>query len=117
MRPWCRARPAFTIEAMTTSLLNRVGALCGAAYVVLAILANEVLGKTSSDSTASAHEIGVWFRTHPATTTDWALGFLELFALLCFPVFVVVLASALQRADGGQTWLPSAVLGMGSSRP
>ena len=98
---------------MPTSLLNRVGALCGAAYVVLAVLANDVLAKTAPDSTASAHAIGVWFRTHPRTTSDWGLGFLELLALLCFPIFVVVLAWMLQSADGNRTWLPSAVLGMG----
>ena len=98
---------------MTTSPLTRIGAACGAAYVVLAILANDVLGSASPDSTATAHEIGTWWRTHPASSSDWALAFLELGALLCFPVFVIVLAWILQRADGGRTWLPWAVLGMG----
>ena len=49
-------------------------------------------------------------RSRPPT---WALGFLELIALLCFPIFVVVLAWVLQRADRGRTWLPWAVLAMG----
>lgn len=98
---------------MTTSPLTRLGAACGAAYVVLAILANDVLGSHSPDSTANAHEIGTWWRTHPATTRDWALAMLELGALLCFPVFVIVLAWILQRADGGRTWLPWTVLGLG----
>jgi hypothetical protein len=98
---------------MTTSPLTRLGAACGAAYVVLAILANDVLGPGSPDSTATAHEIGTWWRTHPATSRDWALGMLELGALLCFPVFVIVLAWILQRADGGRTWMPWTVLGLG----
>jgi hypothetical protein len=98
---------------MTTSPLTRLGAACGTAYVVLAILANDVLGSGSPDSTATAHEIGTWWRTNPASTRDWALGMVELGALLCFPVFVIVLAWILQRADGGRTWLPWAVLGLG----
>ena len=96
---------------MNTSLLTRIGALTGAAYVVLAILANDVLGKHPPDSSASAHEIGVWFRAHPATTRTWTMAFLELFALLCFPVFVTVLAWTLRRAD--HSWLPGIVLGFG----
>ena len=47
------------------------------------------------------------------TNLDWALGLLELLALLCFPIFVIVLAWILQRADGGRTWLPWAVLSFG----
>jgi len=98
---------------MTTSPLTRLGAACGALYVVLAILANDVLGSAAPDSTATAREIGTWWRTHPMTAGDWALVMLELGALLCFPVFVIVLAWILQRADGGRTWLPWAVLAMG----
>jgi hypothetical protein len=98
---------------MTTSPLTRLGAACGAAYVVLAILANDVLGSGAPDSTATASEIGTWWRTHPATAGDWALAMLELGALLCFPVFVIVLAWILHRADAGRTWLPLAVLGLG----
>lgn len=98
---------------MQTSLLTRVGAAAGALYVVLAILANDVLGSHSPDSTASAHEIGSWWRGHPVTNGDWALAMLELFALLCFPVFVLTLAWLLQRADAGATWLPLGVAGMG----
>ena len=98
---------------MTTSLLTRVGAACGALYVVGAILANDLVASGSPDSTASAETIGAWWRAHPPTSGDWALGFLELLALLCFPVFIVTLAWILQRADHSTTWLPSAVLGMG----
>ena len=98
---------------MKTSLLTRLGAACGALYVVIAILANDILGSGSPDSTASAQAIGAWWRAHEVTTVDWALGFLELFALLCFPIYVVVLAWILQRADRGRTWLPWAVLAMG----
>lgn len=96
---------------MNTSLLTRIGAACGALYVVLAILSNDALGNNAPDSSASAHTIGVWFRTHPATTRTWILGFVELFALLCFPVFVTVLAWTLRRAD--RSWLPGIVLGFG----
>src|SRR3954454_22926281 len=98
---------------MTTSLLTRLGAACGALYVVLAILANDVLGSTSPGSTATAHEIGLWWRGNAVTTIDWALGLVELIALLCFPIFVIVLAWILQRADGGRTWLPWVVLSFG----
>jgi len=98
---------------MNTSLLTRLGAACGALYVVIAILANDTLGSGSPDSTASAQAIGTWWRAHEVTNTDWAVGFLELVALLCFPIFVVVLAWVLQRADRGRTWLPWAVLAMG----
>ena len=98
---------------MSSSLLTRLGALCGAVYVVLALVANDLLGSGSPDSTDSAQAIGTWWRAHEVTNADWAIGFVELFALLCFPIFVVVLAWALQRADGGRTWLPWAVLAMG----
>jgi hypothetical protein len=98
---------------MNTSLLTRLGAACGALYVVIAILANDILGSGSPDSSASEQAIGTWWRSHTVTNTDWAIGFLELSALLCFPIYVVVLAWILQRADGGRTWLPWAVLGMG----
>ena len=98
---------------MNTSLLTRLGAACGAVYVVLAIVANDALGSGSPDSTATAQTIGAWWRAHQVTSTQWALGFMELFALLCFPIFVVVLAWVLQRADRGRTWLPWAVLAMG----
>lgn len=98
---------------MSNSLLTRLGAACGALYVVAVILANDVLGPNSPDSTASAETIGAWWRAHQVTNTDWALAFVELLGLLCFPIFVVVLAWVLQRADRGRTWLPWAVLAMG----
>ena len=100
-------------EIVSNSLLTRLGAACGALYVVIAILVNDTLGSGSPDSTASAQAIGAWWRAHEVTNADWALAFVELFALLCFPIFVVVLAWVLQRADGGRTWLPWAVLAMG----
>ena len=98
---------------MSNSLLTRLGAACGAFYVVIAILANDTLGSDSPDSTASARAIGAWWRAHEVTNFDWALGFAELLALLCFPIYVVVLAWVLQQADRGRTWLPWAVLAMG----
>jgi len=100
-------------EAMNTSLLTRIGALTGAVYVVVAILANDVLGGGAPESTASVHEIGSWWRGHHVTIGDWTLGMLELSALLCFPVFVIVLSWLLHRADDGRTWLPWVVLGFG----
>lgn len=96
---------------METSRLTRLGALCGALYVVVVILANDVLRTHSPDSAASAHEIGTWWRAHPPTSTDWALGLLELGALLCFPIFVCVLAWWLRKSD--DSWLPGIVLGFG----
>lgn len=98
---------------MSNGLFTRLGAACGAAYVVIAVIANDTLGSGSPDSTASAQAIGAWWRAHEVTNADWALGIMELFALLCFPIFVVVLAWVLQRADRGRTWLPWAVLAMG----
>lgn len=98
---------------MSNPLLTRLGAACGALYVVLVILANDVLGPGSPDSTASAETIGAWWRAHQVTNTDWALGLVDLLGLLCFPIYVVVLAWLLQRADRGRTWLPWAVLAMG----
>jgi hypothetical protein len=109
---------------MKTSLLTRLGALCGALYVVVAVLANDVFGSHSPDSTATAHAIGAWWAAHPPTTADWALGMLELVALLSFAVFVVVLAWWLAQSDDG--WLPwivlafgllSAVIKLGSAAP
>ena len=60
---------------MSNPLLIRLGAACGAVYVVLAIMANDMLGSGSPDSTASAHAIGAWWRAHQVTNADWALGF------------------------------------------
>ena len=96
---------------MESPLLTRLAALCGALYVVVAVLANDVLGSGSPGSTDSSREIGAWWAGHPPSTSDWALGFLDLVALLAFPVFVVVLAWWLQRSDDG--WLPWIVLGFG----
>ena len=98
---------------MQTSLLTRIGALCGAIYVVVALLANDAFGNGAPEATASTHEIGSWWRGHPVTTGDWTSAVLELGALLCFPVFVIVLAWLLHRADAGRTWLPWVVLGFG----
>jgi len=98
---------------MTTTLLFRFGALCGALYVVLAILANDVFADLGPDSTATKQEIGAWFRTNPATTRDWALAYVEVVALLAFVVFVAVLGWFLRRADGDRTWLPGAAVGAG----
>jgi hypothetical protein len=109
---------------MKTPSLTRLAALTGALYVFVAVLANDVLGSNSPDSTASTREIGAWWAAHPPTTADWALGMLELVALLSFPVFVVVLAWWLARSDDG--WLPwivvafgllSAVIKLGSAAP
>jgi hypothetical protein len=99
---------------MTTTLLTRIGAACGAAYVVIAVLAHDVFGSGSPDSTATAHAIGAWWRSHPMSTGDWAAVFLEMSALLCFPVYVVVLAWVMRRAEREQTWLPWLVLVMGT---
>ena len=77
---------------MSPSLLTRLGAACGALYVVIAVVANDALSPGSPDSTASTQAIGAWWRALEVTTANWAIGFLELIALLCFPVFVVVLA-------------------------
>ena len=97
---------------MSNSLLIRLGAACGAVYVILATVANEVVSSGSPDSSASAHAIGAWWRAHQFTNADWALSLVELVALLCFPIYIVVLAWVLQRADRGRTWLPWAVLAM-----
>ena len=96
---------------METSLLTRLGALCGALYVLLVVLGNDVLGAHSPDSTHSAREIGAWWAAHPPTTSDWAFGMLELTGLLCLPIFVVVLAWWLRQGDDG--WLPWIVLVFG----
>ena len=96
---------------MQTSLLTRLGALCGVLYVLLAILANDVLGPGAPDTTATAREIGSWWAAHPPSSGDWALAMLELVALLAFPIFVIVLAWWLQRNDDG--WLPWTVLSFG----
>jgi hypothetical protein len=84
--------PRPTISHMKTSLLTRLAALTGALYVFVAVLANDVLGSHSPDSSATSHAFGAWWAAHPPTTADWALGMLELVALLSFSVFVVVLA-------------------------
>jgi hypothetical protein len=112
-----RDHPPVTIQpkgqTVSNTLLTRLGAACGALYVVLVIVANDVLGSDSPDSNASAHAIGAWWRAHEVTNADWVFGFVDLFGLLCFPIFVIVLAWVLQRADQGRTWLPWAVLAMG----
>jgi hypothetical protein len=93
--------------------LDRIAALAGSAYVLLAIIGNDVLGNASPDSTASAHAIGAWWRSHDPTTRDWVSAFLELTALLLFPVFVIVLGWTLRQAERRATWLPWLVVGAG----
>jgi hypothetical protein len=98
---------------MPNRLIDRIGALTGVAYVVLVALGNDILRAASPDSSASSQVIGAWWRAHPPGTYEWSLAFLELVALLCFPVFVVVLAWRLREADRG-SWLPWLALVAGS---
>jgi hypothetical protein len=113
VRPW-RSRPvSISIGGMEIKPLDRIAALAGSAYVLLAVVGHDILGKSSPDSTASAHAIGSWWRSHDPTTADWVSAFLEFTALLLFPVFVIVLAWTLRQAERRATWLPWLVLGSG----
>ena len=99
---------------METRLIDRIAALTGAAYVVIAVLANDVLASPLPDSTESSHAIGAWWRAHPPGNYTWGLAFLELISLLCFSVFIVVLSWRLRQADRSGGWLPWLVLVAGT---
>jgi hypothetical protein len=99
---------------MTARSLSRIAGAAGAAYVGLAAAGNSV-GSTgaSPDFTAPASEVARYLITHPPTAVDYAAGFVELVAVLCFVAFVAKLSAVLRRAEGGDGFLSTTVLGAG----
>jgi hypothetical protein len=99
-------------RSRTGSLLRQVGAACGAAYVVLVILGNDVLGSAGAapglDAPAADY---ARYLADAATIRTYVGVYLELIALSCFLVFAAVLWSVLRRAEGDPGWLATTGFG------
>lgn len=83
------------------SMQQRVLALSGAAFVVLAIVGNEVIGNAGAapDAGASSGEVAQFLSTRQATF-DLAVG-VELLAVAALVIFFAFLATRLRSAGAG----------------
>ena len=94
---------------MKLSWLNRLPAVCGAIYVVLAL--SEGGGDDSAPTIASGgQQIARYAAAHPIASGTYYVGVAALLALL---VFTVALQSALKRTEPGGAIASTVVLGAG----
>lgn len=100
---------------MSDRWLRRLGAAAGLAYVVLAVVGNEILagGGEAPAVNAPAREIRDHLVANPAAAKFWSGLYVEVFGLLLFIVFVSVLHSVLRRAEGEHGFLSTTALGAG----
>jgi hypothetical protein len=88
-------------EDIVSSIVTRLAAASGAAYVVLIIVPTMLTGSGNAPSLdAGRAEHARWLAGHPMSTGDWAAAYAELLGLLCFIAFVATLASLLRREEG-----------------
>jgi hypothetical protein len=85
------------------SVSSRIAAASGAAYVVLVVLGNDILGAGNSSGTditdsRAAHAVALAKQGAPSVR-DWASIYVEGAGLLAFLVFVATLWNVLRRAD------------------
>ncbi len=104
---------------MTDRTLARLGASTGAAYVVLVMLGNGVIGSggksnSTPDLTSSRADVAQWVTTlHTPGPLDWLSVLVEGAGLLCLLIFSAYLYSRLRRAENGRGWLAPAALAAG----
>jgi hypothetical protein len=88
---------------MRNSKFDRIAAASGAAYVLLVVLGNDVLGGSPSGTEVTdsrAAHVAALAKHGAPTVRDWASIFVEGAGLLTFLVFVATLWNVLRRADG-----------------
>jgi hypothetical protein len=95
---------------MNDSRTDRLGALSGILFPLLAIVGVAVAGG-SPDFGASMNTISDFVHRHPATTQHWIGVGIEVAGLLAFTTFATFLTYVLRRAEGDEGWLPTAALG------
>jgi hypothetical protein len=99
-------------RSRTTTVARQLGAACGAVYVVLVILGNDVLGSAGAAPGLDAPPADYARYLADAATMQTYVGvYLELIALAAFLVFAAVLWSVLRRAEGGTGWLATTGFG------
>ena len=90
---------------------ERVGALSGAAYVVLLMVGGSLLTAGTTDSAKPTGEEALASWRHMAETGSGKLGLaLALLAFAAFGVFLGYLHRVLRRAEGPESWLPTSAI-------
>ena len=94
-------------SASALSIWDRIGAGCGAAYVLLVIVGNQIAGGSGTDPHPSgAKDLADFSATPGASMT---IGFsLELISFLILVFFLAWFVSALRARGGAATWLAGA---------
>ena len=96
----------------TVPLADRIGAGCGAAYVLLVLVGNQMASGSSTDPHPSGAKDLADFTTTP--TAAQAIGFtLEIIGFLAFVPFLAWLVHALRQRGGPAPWLAGAAGGFG----
>ena len=96
----------------TVPLADRIGAGCGAAYVLLVLVGNQMSSGSSTDPHPSGAKDLAQFAATP--TAGQTVGFiLELLGFLAFVPFVAWLVHALRQRGGPAPWLGAAAGGFG----
>jgi hypothetical protein len=96
----------------TVPLADRIGAACGAAYVLLVLVGNQMASGSSTDPHPSGARDLADFAATP--TVSQTVGFtLELLGLLAFVPFLAWLVHALRQRGGPAPWLAGAAGGFG----
>ena len=91
---------------------DRIGAACGAAYILLVLVGNQMSSGSSSDPHPSGAKDLTDFAASPTLTQN--VGFvMELLGFLAFVPFLAWLVHALRQRGGPAPWLASAAGGFG----
>lgn len=96
----------------TVPLADRIGAGCGAAYVLFILVGNQLASGASTDPHPSGAKDLADFSTTP--TAAQAIGFtMEILGFLMFVPFLAWLVHALRQRGGPAPWLAGAAGGFG----
>ncbi len=96
----------------TVPLADRIGAACGAAYILLVLVGNQMSSGSSTDPHPSGAKDLAAFTAAPTVAQTVGLT-LELLGFLAFVPFLGWLVHALRQRGGPAPWLGSAAGGFG----
>src|ERR1700749_4245167 len=91
----------------TVPLADRIGAACGAAYVLLVVIGNQMDSGNSTDPHPSGAKDLADFATSP-TVSQKVGTTLELVGFLAFAVFLAWVVHVLRERGGRAPWLGAA---------